>query len=82
MGIEGLGVGEFLFIFLVVAMLLAPIFAVVYFIRWQVGRSMRERQPTAGNSPEDTLRDRFARGEISEEELREMLQALRDSQTL
>ncbi len=82
MGIGGLGVGELVVIFLVVALLLAPIFGVVYFIRWQVGRSMRERQPTVGNSPEDTLRDRFARGEISEEELREMLRALRDSSAL
>ncbi len=82
MGVGGLGVGEFVVIFLVVALLMAPIFGALYFIRWQPGRSMRERQPTAGNSPEDTLRDRFARGEISEEELREMLQALRDSQAL
>ncbi len=82
MGIGGLGLWELVLIFLVVAMLLAPIFAVVYFIRWQVGRSMRERQPTAGNSPEEILRDRFAKGEITEEELGEMLRALRDSSAL
>ena len=79
MGIGGLGMGEMVVIFVVV--LAAPIFALVYFIRWQVGRT-GGRQPTAGNSPEDTLRDRFAKGEITEGELREMLQALRDSQAL
>ncbi len=79
MGIGGLGMGEMLVIFVVV--LAAPIFALVYFIRWKVGRT-GGRQPTAGNSPEEILRDRFARGEISEEELGEMLRALRDSSAL
>jgi len=59
--------------------LLAPFFGVAYFRRWQVGRNKEERQPTAGNSPEEILRDRFARGEITEEELGEMVRALRDS---
>ena len=82
MGIGGLGLWELVQIFLIVALLfLAPIFAVVYFIRWQVGR-MRERQPAAGSSPEEILRHRFARGEISEEELGEMVRALRDSSAL
>ena len=75
----GLGMGEMIVVFLV--LMLVPIFAVVYFIRWQVGRT-GGRQPTAGNSPEEILRNRFAKGEISEEELREMLRALRDSQEL
>ena len=71
--------GEMIVVFLV--LMLATIFGVVYFIRWQVGLK-GERQPTAGNSPEEILRDRFAKGEISEEELREMLRALRDSSGL
>ena len=79
MGFGGLGMGEMIVVFLV--LMLATIFAVVYFIRWQVGLK-GERQPAAGSSPEEILRDRFAKGEISEEELREMLQALRDSQAL
>ena len=74
-----LGMGEMIVVFLV--LMLATIFGVVYFIRWLVGLK-GERQPAAGRSPEDTLRDRFAKGEISEGELREMLQALRDSQAL
>jgi len=68
-------------IVLIPVFLLSPFFAVAYFRRWQVGR-IGERQPTAGNSPEDTLRDRFAKGEITEEELGEMLRALRDSSAL
>ena len=78
MGIGGLGMGEMVFIFVVV---LAQILAVVYVFRWLVGRK-GERQPTAGNSPEEILRNRFAQGEISEDELREMLRALRDSSAL
>ena len=69
MGIGGLDLWEVVLIFVVVLAL---------FLAGQIGK----RQTATGNSPEDTLRDRFARGEISEEELREMLQALRDSQTL
>ncbi len=61
--------------------MLASILGVARFVHWQVGR-IRERQPAPESSPEDTLRDRFAKGEITEGELREMLQALRDSQAL
>ena len=74
----GLSIGEWLVIVLIPVFFLSPFFGVAYFRRWQAGR-IGERQPAAGSSPEEILRDRFAKGEISEEELREMLQALRDS---
>ena len=74
----GLGFGESVF---TLVLMLASILGVARFVHWQVGR-IRERQPAAGSSPEEILRHRFAKGEIAEEELREKLQALRDSQAL
>ncbi len=69
-----MSVRELVLVALLLAIWLALV--VVLCIRW-VG--LRERQHTAGSSPEEILRHRFARGEISEEELGEMLRALGDS---
>ena len=70
--VQELSIWELVLIFVVVLAL---------FLAGQVGR-IRERQPAAESSPEEILRHRFARGEISEEELGEMLRALRDSSAL
>ena len=70
MGVGGLGMGEMVVIFVVVLAL------------FLAGQAHKRTAAAAGNSPEDTLRDRFARGEISEEALGEMLRTLRDSSAL
>ncbi len=70
MGIGGLDPWEVVLIFVVVLAL------------FLAGQVHKRTAAAAESSPEEILRDRFERGEISEEELREMLQALRDSQAL
>lgn len=52
-------------------------------IVWAVSRAASGNRPTGGGaprdrSPDDVLRDRFARGEIDEQEFRSRLNALRD----
>ena len=52
-------------------------------IVWAVSRAASSSRPVDGGptrdrSPEDVLRDRFARGEIDEQEFRSRLAALRD----
>ncbi len=69
MGIGGLDPWHVVLIF---------VFVLALFLAGQIGK----RQPAAESSPEEILRHRFARGEISEEELGEMLRALRDSSAL
>jgi uncharacterized membrane protein len=57
-------------------------FALAVLLVWAVTRftgGQARVEPTAGKSSEEILRDRFAKGEISEEDLREKLQTLRDS---
>jgi len=54
-------------------------------IVWVVFRTTSSSRPGDGGaprarSPEDVLRDRFARGEIDEQEFRSRLAALRDAE--
>ena len=72
----GLGSGELIVLGLVLVMFLGG----GYFFYPLVGRIIDGLR--RGRSPEEILRDRFGQGEISEDELREMLQALRDSSEL
>jgi len=43
-----------------------------------MGSSPRSGMPSGGKRPEDILKDRFARGEIDEEEYRARMDALRE----
>lgn len=60
---------------------------VVGFLVWLVARTTGDRSsggappPPAPRSPEEILRERFAKGEISDEEFRNRLRALKDSES-
>lgn len=62
---------------------------VVVFLVWVVARTTgsgsagagQAPPPTAPRSPEEILRERFAKGELSEDEFRTRLQALEDSES-
>ncbi|MDA4135025.1 MAG: SHOCT domain-containing protein [Thaumarchaeota archaeon] len=65
--------GEFLFV-------LVAIFAVLFLVRILFWRSRRSyyRQRRQGNSAVRILRQRYARGEITKEQFRQMLRDLRE----
>ncbi len=68
--IQDLSIWELVLIFVVVLAL------------FLAGQAHKRTAAAAESSPEEILRHRFARGEISEEELGEMLRTLRDSSAL
>jgi len=65
--------GEFIVIFIVV-------FAFMFFVRFQYRQSRRNywRARMQANGPVRTLRQRYARGEISREQFQQMMKDLRE----
>ena len=72
------GIGMMLMMFLFWAALIA---ALVFFIHWLVTADNRGHQAGAGHRAEsvlDILQKRYARGEISKEEFKDMRKALQE----
>lgn len=75
-GMMGGGVGMLLWLVFWVAVIASVVWAVVRLSR---GRTGGEGPPEQGDAAEETLRQRYARGEIDAEEYEQSLQTLREN---
>jgi putative membrane protein len=74
-GGNGWGWGAIMLAVLLVAVIVAVVFAIGYLAR---GGSQYNGVSSAATGPEDTLAQRFARGEIDEDEYRQRIALLRE----
>ena len=79
-GGNGGGWGAIMLAVLLVALIVVVAFAIGYLARR--GGSQYNRGSSAATGPEDTLAQRFARGEIDEEEYRRRVALLREHEHL
>lgn len=78
-GGSGWGWGGLTMAVLMVVLVIAVIVAIVFAVRYLAGgRTLHHQAGSAGMGAEDTLAQRFARGEIDEDEYRRRMTLLRE----
>jgi putative membrane protein len=76
----GLGIGAWIVGIIILILIIAFIVALIWFIVWLARRGRYEHRNhivQGGESPEDILKARYARGEITREQYQQMLEDLK-----